>query len=174
MEAIQLYYPPEVEESKSSPYVPQTMEDALKYVIQNYESNMMKGQRLNSLELERFLQKHLIFHLPEYLYQIMFNTAIVNMEAGTPENGKFWIKEQLMQHLKDSHEGYELQEFIDLRHDEARSIHPNMGWGMWYKLIAPKRNLLEEIDHEYRKYNQVTNNLQHLLDDSRRASDVNE
>lgn len=143
MDSLQLYVPEVLDEEDmekyASPYRPQTMEQALKYVLENKEGMRLKGQpRMSPHELEEYLRQQNVFHLPQYIYQIMFDTALCNIAANTPENGKMWIKEQLMQHLKDNHPGYELQGFIDLRADEAHYIHPNMGWGMWYKLIRSK------------------------------------
>lgn len=150
MDSLQLYVPEVLDEEDMEKYGrPQTMEQALKRVLENNEGMRLKGQAKSSHEVEEYLKQQNVFHLPQYIYQIMFDTALCNIAANTPENGKMWIKEQLMQHLKDNHPGYELQGFIDLRADEASYIHPNMGWGMWYKLIKIKQHGSWEpyIDH---------------------------
>lgn len=101
------------------------------------QNTTLPAHQISSLVLESYLKQFDIFHLPKYIYQIMYEAAPLNNSQEEIERAQRCGKDILLQHITDNHPGYELANFEDFSDKEAKGIHPALDWGLYYKVVKP-------------------------------------
>lgn len=119
-------------------------------------------------ELERYLNKLLIFRIKTEHYQIMYDAAQRrNNSVYEQEDAKRRVKSVLMDLMRDHFKGYDIVCFTDFSRVESESIHPRLQWGMWLKVIpmVKVQHMAQEGQGiEYlEKYDKLLSNAKKLL-----------
>lgn len=120
----------------------------LSAVIEPKQTLSMSAYKIRGAKNERELEEELkwegIFHLPERIYQIMWDCAKgPDLEVSRKQN-----QEILMQHMEDIHPGFALEWFVDLTNKEARLVNQYLTWGLWYKIIPYKEDTITHIEND--------------------------
>lgn len=99
---------------------------------------MSTGGFINLTEatMEKFLLQFGIIHLPEMVYQCMWDAAPRNEADITAAQQRG--QKILLGFLEDHYPDYDLGTFVDLTTLEAKAVHPLLTWGMWIQLVSKK------------------------------------
>lgn len=118
----------------SSLAVQESLEELMKRII---NMPQLKGFDLTSERLNGLLSAFHIYNVPIWYYQVMAD-CISNDKSpcGKRETGQR-IQNILQEFLTEHFKGFQLESFADFSGVEAQTIHPNLHWGMWIKLLEP-------------------------------------
>lgn len=83
--------------------------------------------------LEKYLLQFGIIHLPQMVYQSMYDAAPRNLQDMEPAKKRG--QAILLGFLQDHYPDYILGNFVDLTTIEAKAVHPKLTWGMWIQLV---------------------------------------